>query len=217
VDNLGDVTTETTGAFGTDLVRSSISWTLAANVENLTLTGTGAIDATGNSGANRLNGNDAVNTLRDDAGGNDALNGFGGSDRLITGAGDDVLTGGLGQDSLYGGAGADRFVFATKADSLVGAADQLIGYSSGPAFEGAGVAGGDLIDLSGIDANESLAGEQAFVFAGTQAIGTARAFEVSGVTRILGYVDGVAGTDFQIDIQDGTVLASQYAAGDFVL
>ena len=40
VDNAGDVVTEGAGA-GTDTVQSSVTFTLGANVENLTLTGAG--------------------------------------------------------------------------------------------------------------------------------------------------------------------------------
>ena len=47
VDNAGDVVTEAAGG-GTDTVQSSISYVLGANVENLTLTGTAAINGTGN-------------------------------------------------------------------------------------------------------------------------------------------------------------------------
>ena len=47
VDDAGDVVTEAAGE-GTDTVRARVSYTLGANVENLTLTGTGAINGTGN-------------------------------------------------------------------------------------------------------------------------------------------------------------------------
>lgn len=64
VDNAGDFVSE--GALaGNDTVRSSVSWTIAgfANIENITLTGTANIDATGNAGNNTLVGNSGVNTL----------------------------------------------------------------------------------------------------------------------------------------------------------
>jgi Ca2+-binding RTX toxin-like protein len=88
VDVSGDVIVENAGE-GTDLVQSSITYTLAANVENLTLTGTSAINGTGNSGNNLLTGNSAVNSLSGGAG-NDTLNGGAGADSLIGGAGDDL-------------------------------------------------------------------------------------------------------------------------------
>jgi Ca2+-binding RTX toxin-like protein len=96
VDNAGDVTTEAAGE-GTDLVQSSITWTLAANVENLTLTGSSAINGTGNALDNILTGNS----------GNNQLTGGAGNDRLDGGAGNDTMTGGLGDDAYVVQAAGD--------------------------------------------------------------------------------------------------------------
>jgi len=92
VDVATDVVTELAGQ-GKDAVKSSVSYVLAANVENLTLTGTAAIDATGNTGKNVLVGN----------------------------AGANVLTGGRGKDTMTGGKGVDTFNFDSALDSKVGA------------------------------------------------------------------------------------------------
>ncbi len=62
VDNAGDVVTEAANA-GTDRVESTISYTLGANVENLWLSGTAAVNVTGNSLNNQLAGNGAANIL----------------------------------------------------------------------------------------------------------------------------------------------------------
>ncbi len=94
VNTAGDVTTETSATGGADLVRSSVTRTLGANLENLTLTGSGAINGIGNSLANVLTGNGSAN-------------------RLTGGAGGDTLKGGLGLDTLVGGGGSDKFVFNT--------------------------------------------------------------------------------------------------------
>jgi Ca2+-binding RTX toxin-like protein len=88
VDNTADKTTEN-AAEGTDTVQSSVTWTLGANLENLSLTGTTAINGTGNTADNWLIGNGAVNTLTG-AAGNDTLDGGVGADAMVGGAGNDV-------------------------------------------------------------------------------------------------------------------------------
>jgi len=118
VDSTGDVVTELS-AQGTDLVQSSITYSLVdtdktgtngGNVENLILTGTAAINGTGNILANTLTGNAAANTLSGGAG-NDILNGAAGIDNLLGGDGADKLAGGIGSDLLTGGTGIDIFLF----------------------------------------------------------------------------------------------------------
>ena len=55
VDNALDKVIETNAAGGTDLVTSSVSFSLGTNVENLTLAGSAAINGTGNGLANMIN------------------------------------------------------------------------------------------------------------------------------------------------------------------
>ncbi len=99
VENVGDIVTENLNQ-GTDLVSSRLTYTLPANVENLTLTGTAAINGTGNDLNNTLTGNNAANELNGQAG-NDRLNGGGGNDTLIGWSGADTMIGGAGNDSYF--------------------------------------------------------------------------------------------------------------------
>jgi len=91
VDNAGDQAIETSAAGGTDIVQSSVSFTLGSNVERLTLTGAGAINGTGNTLANLLTGNGAANILNG-LGGADTMNGGNGNDTyIIDNAGDQAI------------------------------------------------------------------------------------------------------------------------------
>jgi trimeric autotransporter adhesin len=96
VDSLADVVTENANE-GTDTIRSSVAWTLGANLENLTLTGTAALNGAGNTLNNVLMGNSAANNLN-------------------AGAGNDTLDGGAGADTMLGGAGDDTYVVDSLAD-----------------------------------------------------------------------------------------------------
>ncbi|QFS51330.1 beta strand repeat-containing protein [Nostoc sphaeroides] len=116
VDNLSDRITEGLNG-GTDLVKSSVSWVLGANLENLTLTGSGAINGIGNNLNNIIIGNTAANTLNG-VDGNDTLIGDSGNDTLFGGSGNDTLFGGVGDDLLSGGTGKDVLTGGTGRDSL---------------------------------------------------------------------------------------------------
>ncbi|MBZ9678258.1 calcium-binding protein [Mesorhizobium sp. ES1-1] len=97
VDNVGDIVGESANE-GIDTVLSSVTYTITdGDVENLTLTGTGAINGNGNDSTNTLTGNDSNNVMR----------AFSGDDTLYGMGGDDSLTGDFGNDTLYGGAGND--------------------------------------------------------------------------------------------------------------
>ena len=90
VDNVGDVVTENLDE-GIDLVQSSASYLLSANVENLLLTGTGAISATGNSLNNMLTGNSGANILDGAAGADTMIGGTGNDTYLVDDPGDVVI------------------------------------------------------------------------------------------------------------------------------
>jgi Ca2+-binding RTX toxin-like protein len=117
VREMGDVTEEAVGG-GYDRVLASLTHTLAAELEWLTLTGTANLDGTGNALANRLDGNAGNNTLDGDDG-NDALSGFAGNDTLLGGDGQDTLDGGPGVDSMVGGAANDVYVVRDAGDVIV--------------------------------------------------------------------------------------------------
>lgn len=121
IDAANDVVVEAPGE-GTDLVSSPITYVLPANVEKLTLSGTAAVDGTGNELANTLTGNGAANVL-DGGLGDDSLTGGAGDDTLIGGEGNDRLTGSAGADRMDGGAGDDLYSVDDPGDVIVEAAD----------------------------------------------------------------------------------------------
>ncbi|HKX54324.1 MAG TPA: M10 family metallopeptidase C-terminal domain-containing protein, partial [Nitrosospira sp.] len=88
--------------------------------------------------------------------GNDTLYGEPGNDRLYGENGNDHLDGGSGTDLLAGGAGKDTYDFNSAGDSSPTTRDTIYD------FYGAGSLAWDKIDLSGIDANLYVAGNQAF-------------------------------------------------------
>jgi Ca2+-binding RTX toxin-like protein len=126
VDSTTDSVVEIAGA-GTDTIKSSVTIaTLAANVENLTLTGTTAINGTGNALDNVITGNSGNNTLN----------------------------GGAGTDNLIGGAGNDTYVVDSTTDTLLenaGEGTDLV--SSSVTFSLAAIANVENLTLTGTAAN----------------------------------------------------------------
>ncbi len=209
VDNAGDVTTEAAGA-GTDTVSAALSWTLAANVENLTLSGSGAINGTGNGDATVLTGNTGNNVLSG-LDGNDTLSGGLGNDSLLGGIGNDRLTGGNGNDTLTGGVGTDTFVFET-APNLATNFDTVQDFTSGSdvlafsraVFTGFAATGAMSVDAfwSGAGVNTAHDATDRFIYNTTTGVlwydrdgtGSAAAVQVATLT---GH-PGLAFSDFQI-------------------
>ena len=120
VDNAGDTVIETLLDGDTDVVQTSLlTYTLAANVENLSIIA-GSVGNrvwTGNATANTITGNGGADTLNG-SGGNDILAGNGGVDTLNGGDGNDSINGGAQGDILIGGAGADAINTGAADDNL---------------------------------------------------------------------------------------------------
>ena len=129
VDSTTDVITEAAAA-GTDTVSSSVTYTIAslANLENITLTGTAAINATGNAANNVLTGN----------------------------SGNNILDGGAGIDSLIGGAGDDTYIVDSTTDVITeAAASGTDTVSSSVSFSIASLANLENITLTGTAATNA--------------------------------------------------------------
>jgi Ca2+-binding RTX toxin-like protein len=130
VDVAADTVTEASGTTGgIDVVQSSVTYTITdGDVENLTLTGTAAINGTGNGSANVLTGNGAANVL----------SGGGGADTIDAGGGTDTVRGGGGADSITLGSGSDTLQFESTAsgNGIDNVTDFVVG------------AGGDKLDFN---------------------------------------------------------------------
>ncbi|HYW15266.1 MAG TPA: M10 family metallopeptidase C-terminal domain-containing protein [Allosphingosinicella sp.] len=135
-------------------------------------------NAIGGSGADTMFGNEVGNVLTGNAG-NDTLNGLAGDDTLNGGIGDDSLNGGVGSDELNGGDGVDTLNGGDGVDFFAGGLgnDIFIGEINSTTVSSKGgnisldvildFAKGDLLDLSGIDANTLVDGNQAFTLVGS--------------------------------------------------
>jgi serralysin len=178
VDNPEDIIIETSGV---DTLRSSVSWSLGANLENLTLTGSAHLNGIGNALGNVLIGNT----------GNNTLNGGEGNDQLDGGAGDDMLIGGIGADILTGGDGSDRFVFSALNElGKDSARDIIFDFSS---------LQGDKIDLSGLDADFLTPLFDTFSFIDSNDFTTAG--QLRFVDQVLyGNINGDLDADFEIQL-----------------
>ncbi|WP_210529500.1 N,N-dimethylformamidase beta subunit family domain-containing protein [Rubellimicrobium arenae] len=137
------------------------------------------------------------------------VDGGAGNDTILGGPEGDRLAGRAGADSLSGGAGEDDFVYFAATDSRGTTADTILGFDVGL----------DDIDLSAIDANSLVTGNQDFTFIGDSAFsrvaGQLRAdtTSVPGQTRIFADINGDGRADMEIRL-DATLILTR---DDFVL
>jgi trimeric autotransporter adhesin len=190
VDNVGDVVTENFNE-GTDLVQSSVSYTLSANVEHLTLTGAGAINATGNTLNNRLTGNSGAN----------------------------MIDGGVGADTLIGGAGNDTYVVDDVGDVVTEAAAQgtdtvqsAITYVLGMDVENLTLTGSTAITGTGNSLNNMLTGNST-VNTLTGLDGNDTLDGGAGADSLAG---GVGNDTYVVDAEDDVVMESFNEGTDLV-
>ena len=206
VNSAGDTISETVDG-GIDLVQSSVSITLGANVENLTMTGSGNTTGDGNELNNTIFGNIGYNTLNGHAGddtidggaGDDTISGGDGTDELYGGDGWDVISGDAGDDDINGGAGNDQLYGGTGDDTLDAGSgnDQVFGEDGNDTLIGG--AGSD--SMNGGAGNDKIYGgdQDDFIFAST---GLDRVYGDGGTDTYDASSLGIAAT---IDLLHGKV------------
>lgn len=198
VDQSTDVVIEDYSWEGRDVVNSTASFTLGANVDDLTLLGSGALNGTGNSGANLIIGTTGVNTLR----------GLDGADTFRSQSGADIVV---------GGNGADIFQYQAVSGSNPTQRDSIRSGDGAGAFQGVGAPAGDRFDLSLLDADTTVSGVQDFVFGTATGRGRLWATTVGTSTYINGNTDSDTAIEFQVAIDDGLVTHTAYTSADFLL
>jgi Ca2+-binding RTX toxin-like protein len=161
VDNTGDLISETsTTATEIDSVTATASYTLGANLENLTLGGSSGINGTGNALNNRITGNSSNNNL----------SGIGGNDTLDGGAGNDTLDGGIGDDRLIGGIGNDTYIIDSTSDVIsetsttateIDSVTATVSYTLGSNLENLTLGGSTALNGTGNSLNNQITGNGA--------------------------------------------------------
>ncbi|BAY78042.1 hemolysin-type calcium-binding region [Nostoc linckia NIES-25] len=134
--------------------------------------------------------------------GTDSLYGCGGNDTLYGYGGNDELIGGPGTDNLTGGAGNDAFQYFSVSDSKLGLSRDII-----KDFVGNGNLLGDTIDLSNIDANTTIGGDQAFTYIGSRAFTAAGQIRYSGGI-LQGNTDSNLAANFEIKLEGSLLLVA---------
>jgi len=189
--------THNTGGAGTDTLVS---------IENLVGSNFGDI-LTGDASANALNGLGGNDTLNGGFGDDFLFGGFG-NDTLNGGFGNDLLVGGFGRDVMSGGGGFDAFSFNFAGESVPG----LLNRDVITDFRGNGILAGDVIDVSTIDANNLLFGNQAFTFIGAAAFTAAGQLRYSG-----GVLQGSTDADLSSEFEVALTGAPAVTAFDLIL
>ncbi|MBB6340578.1 hypothetical protein HNP49_000728 [Pseudomonas fluvialis] len=217
VDNSGDVISETsTLGSEVDGVLSLVNWTLGANLENLLLVGSTAINGMGNSLANSLAGNAAANTLNGGAG-SDTLTGGGGADRFVL---DNSATGDLISDFL---SGTDKLVLDNSGLGGIGDKDALLeGALLRSAAGGFSTSAELVVFSSNISGSITATAASANIGSATSAyaIGDSRIFAVDNGSQTAVYQFKAVDTDAAVESHElkllGTLNSAQTAIGDYL-
>jgi Ca2+-binding RTX toxin-like protein len=195
------------GGDGKDVIRASAanvaitfgSWESIEEVSNGGFTG---VRIVGTSGNNPIDLSSYTLT------GIAAIDGLAGNDTIIGSKGADTIVGGSGADTLTGGEGADIFDYNLISDSRGKTIDQILDFTKSV----------DRIDLSDLDANVLLGGDQSFSFVGTAAFsgqaGELRYEKDGSNIKIFVDIDGNKVADMEIQL---TNFGLQLDAGDFLL
>lgn len=162
----------------------------------------------GDAGNDRLLGGTGDDSLFGGVG-NDRLGGGSGNDVIVAGAGNDVIVGGAGRDSLTGGAGADMFIYRSLFQFL-GDGDEIVTDFTRSQ--------GDKIDLSVIDANADVDGNQAFTFRDLTEAGDMPTFAGELIIRDLEddtyqvslILSGSGGVTFLVHSSEGVLTADDF-------